>query len=637
MFNLSFLNSGILFLSSAVIIPLLIYLFARKKPLRVIFSSIKFIRESQKKQRKKINLKNILLLIIRMLIILLVVLAISRPTLKSSFLNKSSLHPRTAIAVIIDNSYSMDYLVDTRTDLEIAKEMVMELNKLLSQEDLTVLLTCDSGWNAIYSQLNYGRIEEDLLRSISITSVKMEISDILELAVKKLQESHLPNQEIYFFTDMQAAQLPEKSDIPVFFIPTSQLEDKANISCQNSIISKDLVNQGNLLTISFELVNHSKNIQEDIIYELFLNGRTRAEKVTTLAAGQRKLLTFPMESEEPGWHSGYVSVRNERLTHDNKNFFSYNYNPSPRVAVIIDDSDMPLPLQTLLELYCADVDDIHSFEQNSIDPETLEEFDNIIIYGIQTISPRLQFTLNKLKIDEKKILYLFSRHLNDEIKSFFKKEFAINLENSIYHTEVEKISSVNPFHPVTAILEKDIAVSGFWSIPRQNSSLLEVSEKPLAFEKDNLLIWLFDIGDLNNPFLLDSSFPVFGYNSLYYTSLELTDLNQITVGRKINSSGKIIKLPGGERIETGLQKYTATKPGVYLVNEQPVAVNIDYLESNFITFQKKNTESYKFLDQNWQKDILSSRYGFEIWKYLLILVLLLFIWEMLLVKHEEKS
>jgi len=101
---ISFLNSGILFLSSAIIIPILIYLFAKKKPYKIIFSSIRFIKESQQKQKRKINLKNLLLLLIRLLIILLTILAIARPAVKTSFLKQGDEHPETAIAVIIDNS-----------------------------------------------------------------------------------------------------------------------------------------------------------------------------------------------------------------------------------------------------------------------------------------------------------------------------------------------------------------------------------------------------------------------------------------------------------------------------------------------------------------------------------------------------
>ena len=42
-------------------------------------------------------------------------------------------------------------------------------------------------------------------------------------------------------------------------------------------------------------------------------------------------------------------------------------------------------------------------------------------------------------------------------------------------------------------------------------------------------------------------------------------------------------------------------------------------------------------ETNWKDKILQSRYGFELWKYLLFAALLLFILEMLIIKHEERK
>jgi hypothetical protein len=83
MFQLSFLNSGLLILATATVLPLLIWLLAKKKPRRIMFSSLRFIRLSKEQKKNRTKLKDILLLIIRMLIILLVVLAAARPLLKS--------------------------------------------------------------------------------------------------------------------------------------------------------------------------------------------------------------------------------------------------------------------------------------------------------------------------------------------------------------------------------------------------------------------------------------------------------------------------------------------------------------------------------------------------------------------------
>ncbi|MGC9362859.1 MAG: BatA domain-containing protein, partial [Candidatus Syntrophosphaera sp.] len=82
--GLSFLNSGLLLFTAATVLPLLIWLLAKKKPKRVVFPTLRFIKASQEQEKKRSKLKNIILLIIRMLIILLVTLAATRPLLRSS-------------------------------------------------------------------------------------------------------------------------------------------------------------------------------------------------------------------------------------------------------------------------------------------------------------------------------------------------------------------------------------------------------------------------------------------------------------------------------------------------------------------------------------------------------------------------
>lgn len=120
--SLSFLNAGFLFFLAAAILPLLIWLLAKKKPKQVVFPTIRFIKTSQEQEKKKTRFKNILLLIIRMLIILLVTLAATRPLFSSPRLKPSAHHPPTALAVLIDNSYSMNYVYDSRSNLDRAKD-----------------------------------------------------------------------------------------------------------------------------------------------------------------------------------------------------------------------------------------------------------------------------------------------------------------------------------------------------------------------------------------------------------------------------------------------------------------------------------------------------------------------------------
>jgi len=139
--NLTFLNAGFLFFLAATILPLIIWLLAKKKPKQVVFPTIRFIKASQEQEKKKTRFKNILLLIIRMLIILLVTLAATRPLFSSSHLKPSANHPPTALAILLDTSYSMDYVYDSRSNLDRAKDAIKKINSLSNSDDRLILVT----------------------------------------------------------------------------------------------------------------------------------------------------------------------------------------------------------------------------------------------------------------------------------------------------------------------------------------------------------------------------------------------------------------------------------------------------------------------------------------------------------------
>ena len=129
MFSLSFLNSGLLLASLSAVIPILIYFFAKKRPDRVIFSSLKFIISSKEERNSKINFNNILLLIIRTLIILLLTLIFARPIFKTFIGIHSNYHAPTTISIVADNSLSMDYYSGETQRLELLKQ---KLNIILN-------------------------------------------------------------------------------------------------------------------------------------------------------------------------------------------------------------------------------------------------------------------------------------------------------------------------------------------------------------------------------------------------------------------------------------------------------------------------------------------------------------------------
>ena len=232
--NLTFLNAGFLFFLAATILPLIIWLLAKKKPKQVVFPTIRFIKTSQEQEKKKTRFKNILLLIIRMLIILLVTLAATRPLLSSSHLKPSTNHPPTALAILLDTSYSMNYFYDSRSNLDRAKDAIKKINSLSNPDDRLILVSSDENWNRLHSQIYAGSIPEDILEPISITYEPLTISLMLKQAESRLQETQFANKEIYLITDGQKQEYPSPSDVTLQVINIADNENFTNLSCSQA-------------------------------------------------------------------------------------------------------------------------------------------------------------------------------------------------------------------------------------------------------------------------------------------------------------------------------------------------------------------------------------------------------------------
>ena len=632
MFGLTFLNSGILAVAGTALIPLLIYLFARKKPRRVIFSSLRFIRQSQQQQKRRINIQNILLLIIRMLILLLTILAIARPALKASFLQNSTLHPKTAIALILDTSFSMDYLVNTTTELDNAKAIASQINNLLTADDRTLLLTSSKSWNDINGTLRYGPLDPALIGNVTITPLHQPMAEVIQDAARILQQSHSINQEIYVITDMQQQALPDTLDIPIFLIPTSDDSTRSNLSCEAVTVSNTIVQKNQPTRFSFDVVNHGSYPARDVLCRLILDEQTVAEKVVQLQPQQRLRDNFSVPVEQRGWHSGYVEVQNERLTMDNRNYFSFYRTLHPRVAVISDAPNLPATLETVIEIYTGN--QILRLDEAQLTASGIEVFDAVILYGKTVISPRLQQVLQHYESQGKGVLYVADAALTDGVKTYLREQFGCTFQ-SFSASRPTRITYLNAYHPALALMPQKprFTVNSYWQIAGNAEALMQ-GTSPLIVTNGTSQLWLFDPAATNSPLLLDPAFPVL-------TCCTLSSLNQYGMekshrcGETITVDGTLM-LPSRQRLTLTHNRYTLLHPGLYRLNGIPFAVNVDAAESAYTRLNPATIPRITVLDEDWPNRVLRSRYGFELWKYLLLAALLLVALEMILVKSEEK-
>src|SRR5215469_9091995 len=100
---MNFLNPSLLYGLVLVGIPLIIHLIRRRRLKVVRWAAMEFLRQSQRKQRRRLRIEELILLALRMLIVALAALAFARPVLRALGLPLLSQNARVYAVIVLDN------------------------------------------------------------------------------------------------------------------------------------------------------------------------------------------------------------------------------------------------------------------------------------------------------------------------------------------------------------------------------------------------------------------------------------------------------------------------------------------------------------------------------------------------------
>jgi hypothetical protein len=639
--SLSFLNAGFLFFLAAAILPLLIWLLAKKKPKQVVFPTIRFIKTSQEQEKKKTRFKNILLLIIRMLIILLVTLAATRPLFSSPRLKPSAHHPPTALAVLIDNSYSMNYVYDSRSNLDRAKDALKKINSLSNPDDRLIPVCSDENWNRLHSQIYANSIPENIIESISVTYEPLTLPAMLKQAKNRLQETQFANQEIYLITDGQKQEYPSDPDLTLQVINIAENKDFSNLSCSQAQVLPKLAEKSRRQTIEFKLTNYGNQDRHEVLIRTVLGEAKVGEKFVNLPARQTVNQSMVIDLQKDGWQSGYVEVVDDYLEEDNRSYFAFPFYFSPQIAVITQNRSLPPTINSLLRVYAGSEGKIHLIEPQQLNLSMLDQYQSYIFLSTPSFPPQMREIINFLQNSNRGALFCLSSNISPEYKSFLENIFKVKF--GAWQSQPKSINYINPHHFTTALLAgKSLhfnTISDFWHLDGMGiNSLLSGSGEVFSLAKDKFILWNFDPASERSTFLLDAAFPVFAYRCLEHTSSSIASGEKYIVGDIINTHSLIT--PGGETLLLSNRPYKLSQPGIYILqkadrSETVIAVETPRQESEFIPMDYDGLKNVQLLGDNWQDKLFATRLGYELGKILLAIALALVILEIILVKSEE--
>jgi hypothetical protein len=190
-----FENVQYLYLLPLTALPLIIYLIFRKKPKKMIFSSLFLLKDITQKANRRTRLKDILLLILRTLLLLALIMIFASPFVgdRTGF----DISKRTVAAVFFDTSSSMADVFDGETKAENSRNLLIRTIIGLPENSTVHILTSDP------EERFKGNTEDAVryLNSVEIYGKNRNMSDITAFADSLFVSENGNNQILLAVTD----------------------------------------------------------------------------------------------------------------------------------------------------------------------------------------------------------------------------------------------------------------------------------------------------------------------------------------------------------------------------------------------------------------------------------------------------
>lgn len=694
-----FLNPAVLIGLLAASIPILIHLLNLRKLKKIEFSTLTFLKELQKNKIRKVKLKQWLLLLLRVLIILFVVLAFARPTLEGVAIGGTTSAAKTTAIFILDDTYSMSVVDQNGSYFNQAKQTIKNLLKNFQEGDEVGLILVSDNSSDMYNLTSNFSEFEKLLETVNISYASgMNHNGILK-AAEIISQSKNFNKEIYILSDFQSGRLADDnmiSDLSQLLDKNTRLyainysgKNVYNLSLDKMEVNTAIFEKEKPISFGITVTNHSSRIVNNTVLSLFLNNERAAQKSISLNPGESKIIEIEAIANLTGFIDVISELEDDDINYDNKRFISI-YLPD-KIPTLISYDQLGDINFINIALSTGNVSDNYKIDlkpTNQLLSTRLEDYSVLFIVGesFNTVFERIRyfaeqgggvvlFPSSKINLDEFNNLLTNLGLPNAEGQiglpdktenpsMFQDTDFEHPLFKNIFQTHEKKRIESPEIYSYYKILNR-AAGRNIISLTDGSTFLSEYRSgkgKILLFNSPPILSW--------NSFPLKGLFPALINKSVLYLSTQEPDTKEYFAGEPITVNIKNARLPqlkivlpdGTEDFVnlTGEERgdfinYSNTKlAGNYEVFSgdqilEDISVNTDPSESVTEYLSESDLKAYmesinfegSFIIINKNEDpaevILQTRFGSELWKYFLLIAILLALIEMTIARNAKKE
>ncbi len=390
---MTFLNPLLLLGLAAAAIPLIIHLFNFRRPRKIDFSSLAFLKELQKSTMQRVRIKQILLLLLRMLAIACLALAFARPTLMSGLGGALGKRASTSMAIVVDNSRSMQLRDAQGAFLDQAQEVASALVEQTSAGDEVFILTTSTS-DMQTTPFKLSNLALDAIDDIQIAPAASRLSDAWRVATEHLKEASNLNKEIYLISDLQKKTFADTTsklvydDIRTYLVPVGDRTHN-NVAVTDLEIVSRIIEIGQPVRLEATLINYGAETIEGYVASVFLDGERVAQASADLDPRVPKKLSFTATPQRRGWLTGVVQIEDDAFASDNVRHFTLHV-PEERQLLLVQGEGQHadfLELALSPELTRGRVAfEVEKIEEQNLPMKRLGTYDAVVLVGLRSLS-----------------------------------------------------------------------------------------------------------------------------------------------------------------------------------------------------------------------------------------------------------
>lgn len=332
---MSFLNPLLLFGMAAISVPIIIHLLNRRRFKKVIWAAMRFVELSVEKNKKRMDIEDMILLALRCLLLLLLALALSRPAWRDSSAGAFGLAKVTSV-ILLDNSGSMGMSDGVETRFEQARKAAGQIiDALPAGSSVAVFLASDTARPLLPEPTYDLNLARKVVREAQLSDRATEMYQPFEQAVETLKGRAAVQKEIYLITDGQSTGWSQLGDIQTLLARASESgktenlqthlilvgrKEERNLGIADLSLATGLAPVNRPLRFEVAVANTGSAKVDNVKVTLQINEGAVADSmvIPEIPPGQTRNASLFARLPSEGWHSIRAKIGQDQLPFDDQ-------------------------------------------------------------------------------------------------------------------------------------------------------------------------------------------------------------------------------------------------------------------------------------------------------------------------------